>query len=127
MSKYTKTALFLCVSAFFCLVALIVLNPANFEFALAIASCGLTIAAICSLSVSVGQAINKRISPYLIFAAADILIGLCVAAYAIYDIRTDTGWFAGLLGTLLLIFILPIVLVFLLADILIWRLKKSKK
>ena len=94
---------------------------------LAIAAAALTIAAVCSLAVSIGRKFCRRTSPYLVFAGADILIGICVAAYAVYDIQTDTGWFAGLLGTLLLIFVLPIVLVLLLADVLVWKLKKPKQ
>ena len=127
MSKYGKVTLALCGAAAFCWFVLIVLNPSNLEFELAIAAVALTIAAVCSLAVSVGRKFRKQASPYLVFAATDILIGICVAAYAVYDIRTDTGWFAGLFGTLLLIFVLPITLVFLLADILVWWLKKSKK
>ena len=127
MSKYTKTALVLCVSAAFCWFVLIVLNPSNLEFILALAAIALTIAAVCSLAVSIGRKLCKQASPYLIFAVTDILIGICVVAYAVYDIKTSTGWFAGLLGTLLLIFVLPIVLIFLLADVLVRRLKKTKK
>ena len=39
---------------------------------------------------------------------------------------TDTGWFAGLLGTLLLIFALPVLLLLLLADHLVWRIRKGR-
>ena len=126
MSKHVKITLALCGSAAFCWFVLIVLNPSGLELVLAIAA-ALTIAAVCSLAVSIGRKFCRRTSPYLVFAGADILIGICVAAYAVYDIQTDTGWFAGLLGTLLLIFVLPIVLVLLLADVLVWKLKKPKQ
>ena len=127
MSKHGKITLALCGAAAVCWFVLIVVNPPGLEFALAIAAVALTIAAVCSLAVSIGRKLSKRTSPYLVFAAADILIGICVAAYAVYDIQTDTGWFAGLFGTLLLIFVLPITLVFLAADILIWWWKRPKK
>lgn len=127
MSKHVKITLALCGSAAFCWFVLIVLNPSGLELALAIAAAALTIAAVCSLAVSIGRKFCRRTSPYLVFAGTDILIGICVAAYAVYDIQTDTGWFAGLLGTLLLIFVLPIVLVLLLADVLVWKLKKPKQ
>ena len=127
MLKLTKITLALCASAAFCWFVLIVLNPSNLELILAFAAVALTIAAVCFLAASIGGKPGKSASPYLIFAVTDILIGICVAAYAIYDIQTSTGWFAGLLGTLLLIFVLPIVLVLLLADVLVWKLKKPKK
>ena len=127
MLKLTKITLALCASAAFCWFVLIVLNPSNLELILAFTAVALTIASVCFLAASIGGKPGKSASPYLVFAVTDILIGVCVAAYAIYDIQTSTGWFAGLLGTLLLIFVLPIVLVLLLADVLVWKLKKPKK
>ena len=127
MSGHTKITLALCGSAVLCWFVLIVLNPPNLEITLAIIAIALTIAAVCSLAASIGRKLSKSISPYLVFAVTDILIGICTAAYALYDIQTDTGWFAGLFGTLLLIFVLPVVLVLLLADLVVWKLKKPKK
>ena len=127
MLKLTKITLALCASAAFCWFVLIVLNPSNLELILAFAAVALTIAAVCFLAASIGGKPGKSASPYLVFAVTDILIGVCVAAYAIYDIQTSTGWFAGLLGVLLLISVLPIAAVFLLVDILVWWLKKPKQ
>ena len=127
MAKHVKITLALCAAALLFWFVLIVLNPANLELILALAAVALTIAAVCSLAVSIGRAVNSKVSPYLVFAAADLLIAVCVAAYTVYDIQTSTGWFAGLLGVLLLISVLPIAAVFLLVDILVWWLKKPKQ
>ena len=56
-------------------------------------------------------------SPFFVFGVVDGVLCVLVAAYAAYDIATDTGWFAGLLGTLLLIFVVPALAALLLADI----------
>ena len=58
----------------------------------------------------------KKVSPYKIFAAADLLVGLLVAAYAVHDIVNAVGFFGGLLGALLLIFVMPMVAALLISD-----------
>ena len=87
----------------------------------------ISIAFLCFLTITVLKKFRPGLSPYRIFALTDIVIGLCVFGYALYDIATDTGWFAGLAGMLLLIFVLPINLLLLLIDFLIWKKKNSKK
>ena len=47
--------------------------------------------------------------------------------YAIYDIKTSTGLFAGLFGTVLLITVVPITLALLLIEFLIWIYNKKKE
>lgn len=127
MSKYAKTALILCVSAVLCWIVLIVVNPSNLELLLAAAAVVLTVAFLCFLAISISQRVNKSLSPYQVFAVVDGLIGLCVFIYAIYDIKTGTGYFGGLVGVLLLIFVLPIIAALLLADFLVWRARRAKK
>ena len=122
-----KTALVLCVSAVLCWIVLIVINPSNIEWVLAAAAVVLTIAFLCFLAISISQRVNKSISPYRVFAVVDGLIGLCVFIYAIYDIKTGTGWFGGLIGVLLLVFVLPIIAALLLADFLVWRARRPGK
>lgn len=46
----------------------------------------------------------------------DTLPGISVAAYAVYDILTDTGWFAGLMGSVLLICVVPVIVLLLVID-----------
>ena len=122
-----KTALVLCVSAVLCWIVLIVINPSNIELVLAAAAVVLTIAFLCFLAISISQCVNKSISPYRVFAVVDGLIGLCDFIYAIYDIKTGTGDFGGLIGVLLLIFVLPIIAALLLVDFLVWRARRPGK
>ena len=76
------------------------------------------------LIIAICSRIKENISPYKLFAILDLVFGLIVTIYAVYDILTDTGWFAGLLGTLLLIFIVPICIVLLIIDLILWRRSK---
>ncbi|MGN0710460.1 MAG: hypothetical protein ACI4LO_01775 [Anaerovoracaceae bacterium] len=97
------------------------------EIVLSLVAISAVIASICFISVAIIRKFNRSLSPYRIFAIADIFVGICVAGYAVYDILTSVGWFAGLLGVLLLIFVMPIVAALLLADFLVWFLKNRKK
>ena len=112
-------------------VVAIVFNPSNWEPALAIAACVFSIIFICYFVICICSVVvakwGRVVSPYRIFAITDVIIGVCVAVYSVYDIMTDTGFFAGLVGTLLLIFILPIVAVLLLGDFICWRVHVTKK
>ncbi|MDY3281340.1 hypothetical protein [Dysosmobacter sp.] len=127
MAKHVKVTLLLWAAAAASWAVFILLNPAGLEPVMAVLSFALTIAAVCSLAVSISRKVRSSVSPYLVFAVTDILIGVCVAAYAVYDIQTSTGWFAGLVGVLLLIFVVPITAVFLLADIIVWLVKRPKQ
>lgn len=97
------------------------------EIVLSLAVVSAVITSICFISVAIVRKFNSRLSPYRIFAITDVFVGICVAGYAVYDILNSVGWFAGLLGVLLLIFVIPIVAVLLLADFLIWFFKCRKK
>ena len=126
MSKYTKITLILGALAAACWIVSIAVPPANLEFLFAFAAVAFSIAFLCFLAVSISRRVKTDISPYRVFAVVDGLIGLCVAAYAVYDILTDTGWFAGMLGIVLLLLVLPITLVLLLLDFLVWKVRKAK-
>ena len=108
----------------------IVFNPSNWEPELAIAACVFSIIFICYFVICICFAVatkqGRTVSPYRVFAITDGIIGVLVAAYSVYDIMTDTGFFAGLVGTLLLIFVLPIVAVLLLVDFICWRVHVTK-
>lgn len=127
MSGYVKTTFICGILATFFWFACIVAEPANFELFYALVAVAFSIVFLCFLAVSISRRMKKSISPYKVFAVVDGLVGLCVAAYAIYDIMTDTGWFAGLLGVLLLLLVVPITIVLLLADLLVWKMRKSKR
>lgn len=128
--KYARwTLLFFCLALLSWLVFLFV-NPSNFELVFLIFCSILTIVFVNFLFVWICTWItNKRgreSSAYRIFAIVDICIGLLIAAYAIWDIRTDSGWFAGFIGALLLVFVEPVVLVLLVADYIIWRVRRRR-
>lgn len=105
----------------------IVIIPSNFEMLLVITAVVSSILCICFFAVAVIRQIKPHISGYKIFALADAIIGICVTAYAIYDILTDTGWFAGIVGVLLLIFVLPVILLLLIIDFVLYMRNKRKK
>ncbi len=124
MSKSEKITLTLFILSAICWFVEIVINPSNFEFVLVIAAIILSLLFICFCGISIAERLNKNVSPYRVFAIVDSCIGVCTIVYDIYDIKTDTGWFAGLFGTLLLMFVVPISVALLVADFIIWKLKK---
>ena len=68
----------------------------------------------------------KKASPYLLFAIADIIIGLLILGFAIYDFNTAVGEFAGILGEMVLLIGEPIVVVLLIIDAIAWFKSRRK-
>ena len=68
----------------------------------------------------------KKACPYLLFAIADILIGLLILGFAIYDFNTAVGEFAGILGEMVLLIGEPIVIVLLIIDAIAWNMSRKK-
>ena len=68
----------------------------------------------------------KKASPYLLFAIADIFIGLLILGFAIYDFNTAVGEFAGILGEMVLLIGEPIVVVLLIIDAIAWNMSRRK-
>lgn len=118
------TLVLLILSVVFCFIAILI-NSTGFVLYVTIVI--LSQLFICFLAISIAEKVCNKISPYRIFAVVNICVGVLVAAYAIFDIKRDTGWFSGLIGVLLLIIVIPIVVTFLLADFIIWRIRKRKK
>lgn len=54
------------------------------------------------------------------------MLGISVAAYAVYDILADTGWFAGLMGSVLLIYVVPLIVLLFVIDFVLYRRSKKK-
>ena len=127
MLKSWKRVLILFAIALACWFVEIVIIPSNFEMLLVITAVVSSILCICFFAVAVIRQIKPHISGYKIFALEDAIIGICVTAYAIYDILTDTGWFAGIVGVLLLIFVLPVILLLLIIDFVLYMRNKRKK
>ena len=120
MKKVLKWAGIAFAAAAACWFILIVWNPSDFEIWFAAAAIVSSILFVCLLAVCgvsrIAARKGKNVSPYKIFAAADLLVGLLVAAYAVHDIVNAVGFFGGLLGALLLLFVMPVVAAFLVID-----------
>ena len=82
---------------------------------------------VCMGTVTLAGLFLKNRTGYAVFAVTDIVLALMTVAYAVYDIKTSTGWFAGLLGMLLLVFVLPVNGVYLLIDLIAWHVRKKKE
>lgn len=87
-----------------------------------LAPCFITVFIVLLLAGRKGKTVSKA----LIFGIADLTFGLATLIFALWDIATDTGWFAGLLGTLLLITAVPLAGLFLLIDILCYVIHRNK-
>lgn len=127
MSKSWIRAIALFVAACVCWYVEIVINPSGLEPVMALLAVISTVLCVCFLVIAVLKHIKPNVSAYKIFAVTDILIGIGVTIYAIYDILTDTGWFAGLVGMLLLIIVLPVILLLLIIDFIVFMINKRSR
>ena len=105
---------------------LIFAEPMGFYGQLTVIAIALSITAICFFALFACKKIWKDASPYRLFAIVTGVFGAGTLAYAIYDIMTDTGWFAGLLGALIIIFTMPIFAILLIADLVLWLNHRKK-
>lgn len=92
-----------------------------------IASILFSILAICFLTISILKKTITKASPYKIFAISDSIIGVLTFLYAIYDIKTSTGLFAGLCGIILLVTVVPVTIALLLIELLVWVYNKKRE
>ena len=127
MSRYAKTTLVLLLLAAVCWFTELVFNPAGFELILFVAAGLFTMLFVSFGVLTLARKLWKTVSPYRVFALVNGCIGLAVLIYAIYDIKTDTGWFAGLFGVMLLVFVLPFPAVLLVIDFAVWLFHKIQK
>ena len=86
-----------------------------------------SILTICFLIVSISKKLIPKASPYKIFAISVSIIGVLTFLYAIYDIKTSTGLFAGLCGIILLITVVPVTIALLLIELLVWVYNKKRE
>lgn len=126
LMKYFKLTGIFFVLAAVCWAVVIFGNPADLGALLSLTAIALSIAFVCFFVIIVVKVLWKNTSPYRIFAVTDSLIGAGVLIYSIHDIMTSTGMFAGFLGALLIIFIMPIVIGLLIADLVVWVVNKRK-
>ena len=73
---------------------------------------------IWKLILIIAKKHDRNVSPHLIFGIVDIVCGLIVVGFAMYDILTPGGDLNGMLGQILLLVFVPTVIVLLIADIL---------
>lgn len=123
MSRYLKITLVLAVFLCFFLIV-IQIAGAEILVALGVAAIVSFLLFISFLVISIVEKLRKHFSPYRIFAIVNICLGVCVSAYAVYDIKTDVGLFAGLLGAVLLAFVIPVIVLLLIADFIVWICKR---
>lgn len=62
---------------------------------------------------------------YRVFAFTDIIMTAIAVGYAVYDIKTSTGWFAGIIGALILMLVVPVLVVLLLGDFVVWFIRRK--
>lgn len=93
-----------------------------FEIAAVIAS----ILCLCFFVVALVRQFKPGASGYRIFAWTDGLLGIAVTAYAVYDILTDIGWFAGILGSILLIVVVPVNILLLVVNFVLYKRNKKR-
>ena len=86
-----------------------------------------SILTICFLIVSISKKLIPKASPYKIFAISVSIIGVLTFLYAIDDIKTSTGLFAGLCGIILLITVVPVTIALLLIELLVWVYNKKRE
>lgn len=127
MLKLWRRTIALFVLAFACWYVEIVITPSHLEVVLGICAVTISILCVCSLAIAIARQIKPDASIYKVFAWTDGLIGIGVIAYAIYDILTATGWFAGLVGMLLLLFVVPVVLLLVVIDYVIYTRNRKRK
>lgn len=82
--------------------------------------------ALCSLCLCAAAA-AKRLgrSPWRALAVTDAALALLATAWGVHNLLTDTGWFAGLAGLLVLLSVLPAAALIALAAFFVWRRKGS--
>lgn len=88
----------------------------------------LSVVTVCLLVTAIIKRFaTPQASVYKIFAWTDGVLTVGVILYAIYDLFTDTGWFAGLFGVILLVYIVPVLLVLLLLDFICCKVNKKRR
>ena len=127
MSKSWKRAIVLLAIALCCWYVEIVVNPSNYEMLLGLTAVVFTVLCVCFLVIALIKQIKPDASSYKIFAWIDGILGIGATIYAIYDILTATGWFAGILGMLLLILVLPVIILLLIIDFVLYKRSKREK
>lgn len=99
----------------------------NFEMVRFLTTIYCAISFICFLFTGVVKQIKKNASPYCVFAVINFLIGISLFIFSIYDINDSDGWFPGLVGSILLAFVIPFIILLFIIDFVVWKKSKSKQ
>lgn len=130
LKKINKSKLFIVTTVFLLLAVVtwlveIVINPTDLELVLAIAAITFSAMTICLMVCCIAGKICHGISFYRVFAFTDIIMTAIAVGYAVYDIKTSTGWFAGIIGALILMLVVPVLVVLLLGDFVVWFIRRK--
>lgn len=101
--------------------------PTDIITFVAVAAVVCTFVFVCFLVITIAKKVSADVSPYVIFAIADIVFGLSAVVYGIYDMLTDVGFMGGILGFLIIITALPIMFILLLIDFIVWKIHSKKE
>ena len=96
MSKYYKTAWLLALITFLLWCCFFMLQVEIVTLVLLFACANLTVATVIFLIVAFIKKRLPDVSAHRIFTIVDGVVGTGILTYGIYDILTDTEWFAGL-------------------------------
>lgn len=88
---------------------------------------GAVIFLVSLLIVRLAKHFGKHLSIYKVFGILDVIWGIMVLITAVIEFVTPGGDLHGLFGTVVLLIFEPGVILFLLADILLYRMQSKKK
>lgn len=87
----------------------------------------MSIISVCMGGVCLAKRFMKHASPYKVFGMIDMMLEVFIVGYAIYDLMTDTGMFAGIFGFLLLCYVAPIPVILLIVDVCLYFAKAKNR
>ncbi|MBD5530842.1 MAG: hypothetical protein HDQ98_01385 [Lachnospiraceae bacterium] len=125
MSRFEKiTITIVLIAIVLWITAVRVIN--RYSLAVLGAAIGLSIISVCMGGVCLAKRFMKHTSPYKVFGMIDMVLEVFIVGYAIYDLMTDTGMLAGILGFLLLYCVAPIPVILLIVDVCLYFAKARK-
>ncbi len=115
------------VIAFVCWYVGVLVAPSFFFVIFEIAAVIASVLCLCFFVIAVVRQFRPDASSYRIFAWTDGLLGITVTAYAVFGIMIDTGGLlSGFLGLILLIYVVPMIILLLAADFILYKRNKKR-
>ncbi len=82
---------------------------------------------IVFIAKAISRKTKRRVSGAAVFAITDTYIGLLIIIISVYDIITDKSeFFHGFLGLILMIYVLPVLIIFFIADMIYIAIRNHK-